>query len=350
MKRKIMKTKLPAILSGILILSACAAPAVPAETDTQPPSPPETVQENRISVDSIGDLSPAVTLQPSTGALICSWTKDGSAIWVQDFFTVSLYDAATMDVLAKFDGGEYAAIYDTSSDGRTVAYSLDGQAIRLFDIFSQEDRLSFLPGFPYSAVFFSPDDSALGVASLDSIEIILFSAEDGSVQGSLSGFTTAAPVYFAEFSSIGEVLLWESRGTVQPMHIGSGELGPTLSHEDFVVAVAITPDSSVIATAAAGTLDGEFQPLVTLWDTYSGEVIWQNGNPAYFSSLDFSPDGSLLAAGTEGEVIFYQTDNGEELASLLTGSEVVNDLGFSPDGGALLTCETDGRLILWKPK
>jgi WD40 repeat protein len=188
------------------------------------------------------------------------------------------------------------------------------------------------------------------VASLDSIEIILFSAEDGSVQGSLSGFTTAAPVYFAEFSSIGEVLLWESRGTVQPMHIGSGELGPTLSHEDFVVAVAITPDSSVIATAAAGTLDGEFQPLVTLWDTNSGEVIWQNGNPAYFSSLDFSPDGSLLAAGTEGEVIFYQTDNGEELASLLTGSEVVNDLGFSPDGGALLTCETDGRLILWKPK
>ncbi len=347
-----MKTKSLALLSVILILAACAAPvepAVPVVADTQSAAPPEIVQDPRISKDTIGNLSPAITLQPSTGALNCSWTKEGSAIWVEDFFTASLYDAATMDVMAKFEGGEYAAIYDTSADGRTVAYSLDGQEIRLFDIFTQGDRLSFLPGFPYSAVFFSPDDSALGVASLDSIEIILFSAEDGSAQGSLSGFTTAAPVYLAEFSSIGETLIWISRGTVQPMYIGSGELGPTLSHEDFVVSVAISPDGSVIATAAAGTLDDEFQPLVTLWDTYSGEIVWQNGNQAYFSSLDFSPDGSLLAAGTEGEVIFYQTDNGQEFFRLSTGTEVVNDLGFSPDSTALLTCETDGKLTLWKP-
>jgi WD40 repeat protein len=348
-----MHTKSLVFLAVLLILAACAAPAEPAvsvETEAQPAAPPESVQDIRISTNTLGNLAPAITLQPSTGALNCSWTQDGSAIWVEDFFTVSLYDAATMDILEKFEGGEYAAIYDTSADGRTVAYSLDGQEIRLFDIFKQEDRLSFQPGFPYSAVFFSPDDSVLGVASLDSIEIIMFSAGDGSVQGSLSGFTTAAPVYFAEFSSIGEMLIWESRGTVQPMHIGSGELGPTLSHEDFVVAVAISPDGSVIATAAAGTLDGEFQPLVTLWDTFTGEVLWQNGNPAYFSSLDFSPDGSLLAAGTEGEVIFYQTDYGQELFRLSTGTEVVNDLGFSPDSAALLTCETDGSLTLWKPE
>lgn len=347
-----MQTKSFAVLAFILVLVACASPAEPAApglTDSQPDTPSESVQEKTISADTISNLAPAVTLQPSTGALNCSWTKDGSAIWVEDFFSASLYDSDTMDVLAKFEGGEYAAIYDTSADGRTVAYSLDGQEIRLFDIFTQEDRLSFLPGFPYSAAFFSPDDSTLGVASLDSIEIILFSAKDGSVQGSLSGFTTAAPVYLAKFSTIGETLIWISRGTVQPMHIGSGELGPTLSHEDFVAAVAISPDGSMIATAAAGTLNGEFQPLITLWDTFSGEVLWQNGNTAYFSSLDFSPDGSLLAAGTEGEVIFFQTDTGEELVSLLTGSEVVNDLNFSPDRTTLMTCETDGRLILWKP-
>jgi len=346
-----MHTKSLVFLLVFFILAACTAPAptAPVMTDTQPAAPPEPVQDLQISADTISNLAPTVTLQTSTGALNCSWTKDGSAIWVEDFFSASLYDSDTMDVLAKFEGGEYAAIYDTSADGRTVTYSLDGQEIRLFDIFTQEDRLSFLPGFPYSAAFFSPDDSTLGVASLDSIEIVLFSAEDGSVQGSLSGFTTAAPVYLAKFSTIGETLIWISRGTVQPMHIGSGELGPTLSHEDFVAAVTISPDGSVIATAAGGTLNGEFQPLVTLWDTFSGEVLWQNGNTAYFSSLDFSPDGSLLAAGTEGEVIFFQTDTGEELVSLLTGSEVVNDLNFSPDRTTLMTCESDGRLILWKP-
>ncbi|MBM3136863.1 MAG: hypothetical protein FJZ98_01605 [Chloroflexi bacterium] len=346
-----MRTKSLLVIAGIFIFSSCSAPAVPAApafNETQPAVLPEPVQDRLISTDTISALAPAVTLQPSTGALNCSWTKDGSAIWVEDFFTVSLYDAAGMDVLAIFEGGEYAAIYDTSADGRTVAYSVDGQEIRLFDIFTQEDRLSFLPGFPYSAVFFSPDDSALGVASLDSIEVILFSAEDGSVQGSLSGFSTAAPVYLAKFSSIGETLIWISRGTVQPMQIGSGELGPSLSHEDFVVAVAISPDGSGIATAAAGTLDGEFQPLVTLWDAFSGEMLWQNGNPDYFGSLDFSPDGSLLAAGSEGEIIFYLVENGQEIFRLNAGSEVVNSLGFSPDNSALLTCQTDGKLTLWK--
>jgi WD40 repeat protein len=349
MKRKTMNKKPFIILSAILILSACMVPAVPDETDTQPPVSPKPDQESLISVDTIGNLSPSITLQPSTGALTCSWAQNGSSIWVQDFFTVSLYDAATMDVLAKFDGGEYAAFYDTSADGQTVAYSQDGQEIRFLDIFSKEDRLTFTPGFPYSAVFFSPNGSILGVASLENIEVILFNVETGLIGGSLNGFTTAAPVYSADFGPDGDTLIWLSRGTVQPMSIGSGELGPSLSHEDFVVAVAVSPDGSLIATAAAGTLDGEFQPLVTLWDTFSGSVVWQNGNPEYFSSLDFSPDGSLLAAGTEGEVIFYQTDNGEELARLITGSEVVNDLGFSPDSTALLTCETDGRLILWKP-
>lgn len=345
-----MKTKSLAILAVILILAACAPPvepAVPVAADTQTAAPPEIVQDPRISMDTISNLSPAITLQPSTGALTCSWAQNGNAIWVEDFFTVSLYDAATMDVLAKFEGGEYAAFYDTSSDGRTVAYSLDGQEIRLFDIFSQEYRISITPGFPYSAAFFSPDDSTIGVASLEEIEIVLFSADDGQSLGSMTGFSTAAPVYSASYSPNGELLVWLSRGTVQPMRISLGELGPSLGHEDFVVALAVSPDGSLIATAAAGTLDDEFQPLVTLWDARSGEVVWQKGNPAYFSSLDFSPDGSLLAAGTEGEIIFYLVENGEELFRLNAGSEVINDLSFSPDGAALLACQTDGRLTVW---
>lgn len=344
-----MKTKSLIILSVILILSACVTPVVPAETDTQAAVPPIIVVDSLISATSVNNLSPVITLQPSTGALICSWAQNGSAIWAQDFFSVSLYDTATMDVLAKFDEGEYAAIYDTSADGQTVAYSLDGQEIRLFDIFSQVDRLSIAPDFPYSAVFFSPDGAALGVASLEEIEVALFNVDDGRSLGSLTGFSTAAPVYSASYSPDGELLIWLSRGTVQPMRISSGELWPSLGHEDFVVAVAVSPDNSLIATAAAGTLEGEFQPMVTLWDARSGEVVWQNGNPAYFSSLDFSPDGSILAAGTEGEVIFYDTENGDELARLNTGAEVVNSMGFSPDSAALLTCETDGKLTLWKP-
>jgi WD40 repeat protein len=110
----------------------------------------------------------------------------------------------------------------------------------------------------------------------------------------------------------------------------------------------MSPDSSRLATAAAGTLNGEFQPLVTLWETRSGERLWQAGNAAYFRSLDFSPNGEFLAAGTENEVVFYESSSGKELSRLQTGGDVINTLGFSPDGKSLLTCGTDGSVTIWK--
>jgi len=330
-----------------LMLNACAAPDASIEAPDQ--STPATLSSGitAITVENAVGLKPVAELKPSNGALTCSWAQGGESLWLQDLFSVSLVDAATLDQLAKFDGGEYAAIYDTSSAGRFVAYSQDGVEIKLLDILTQQDVLTITPGFPSSNAFFSPDDEILAVASLENIEIVLFNLNDGTRAGQLSGFTTAAPVYSASFG-YGDTLIWESRGTIQPMTIGSAELGPTLSHEDFVVAVAASPNGSLVATTSAGTLNNEFQPLVTLWNAASGEMIWQQGNPEYFSSLDFSPDGSLLAAGTVGEVIIYDVVAGVEIIRLPFGSEAVNSLAFSPIGDTLLTCEVNGNVALWK--
>ena len=345
-----MKIKFLLIFLIIFIFSSCVVIAPPAQPETPVEAPPAAVPPEIITLESIESLQAAATFQPSFGALGCSWTEGGHTFWLQDLFKASLYDAATLDLIAEFDGGEYSAIYDVSPDGKTVAYSLDGQEIRLFDIFIQSDRLTFSPDFPYSGAFFSPDGSLLGVESLDEIKVVQFNTSDCLHSNSLSGFETAAPVYAARYSPDGRSLVWWARGTVQPMEIASGNMGPALGHEDFVVAHAMSPDGSSIATAAAGTLDGEFQPLVTLWDAKTGDMRWQKGNPGYFSSLDFSPDGSLLAAGTEGEVIIFETATGNEMARLKTGTEVVNSLGFSPDGSVLITCETNGKVTLWKPK
>ncbi len=349
-----MKKNLLPFAALFLMLTACAAPTVPAvptvpaETSSQSAPAQSPSNTPTITKENVASLTTVASLQPSIGALACSWVQGGESFWLQDSFTVSLVDAATLDQLAKFDGGEYAAIYDTSSDGRFVVYSLDGVEIKLLDILTQKDTLTITPGFQYSNAFFTPGDETLAVTSMENIEIILFSLKDGARVGQLSGFTTAAPVYSASFGSDGDTLIWKSRGTIQPMSIGSGELSPALSHEDFVVAVAGSPDGSLIATTSAGTLNNEFQPLVTLWNAASGEVIWQQGNQEYFSSLDFSPDGGLLAAGTVGKIIIYETSSGIELARLKAGAEPVNSLAFSPDGRVLLTCDTSGIVKLWK--
>ena len=107
-------------------------------------------------------------------------------------------------------------------------------------------------------------------------------------------------------------------------------------------------DNSWVATTAAGTLNGVFQPLVTLWYAPKGSVAWQMANVEYFSSLDFSAYDAILAAGTKNEVVFYEVASGKELSRIQINGDVVNSLSFSPDGKSLLTCSTDGVATIWK--
>ena len=245
------------------------------------------------------------SMQASTGAVDCAWSKDSSVISVMDITHAGLYDADTQTLLAEFTGDEYTALYAVSPDAGLAAYSLDGIKIQLYDFNTKADRISITPEFQYGSVFFSPDGSLLAVDSLETIEVVLFDTSTGAQVNSLSGFETAAPVYRALFSPDGSSLLWLSRGTAQPMDIATQKLDPALSHEDFIAAARISRDNTKVATAAAGTLNGEMQPLVTLWNSQDGQDLWQMGNLEYFSSLDFSMDDSLLAAGTLNEVVFY---------------------------------------------
>jgi WD40 repeat protein len=267
-----------------------------------------------------------------------------------DITHAGLYVASTLSLLADFTGDEYTALYAVSPDAGLAAYSLDGIKIQLYDFATKADSLNITPDFQYGGVFFSPDGKLLAVDSLETIEIVIYDTTTGEQVNSISGFETAAPVYRALFSPDGGYLLWLSRGTAQPMKISGQEFKPALSHEDFIAAARMSRDNNKVVTAAAGTLNGEMQPLVTLWNTQNGETLWQMGNTDYFSSLDFSMDDSLLAAGTVDEVVFYDTASGKELSRLETGGDVINSLEFSPDGMSLLTCSTDGTATIWNIK
>lgn len=320
--------------------------SVPAPKVTEPP----VVQSTTINVENLAQLEKSASLQASTGALNCAWSSDSSSVVLMDITWAGLYKADALELTGEFTGDESTALYAVSPDVTLAAYSLDGKKIQLYDFATKADRLSITPDFQYTGVFFSPDGTRLAVDSLDAIEVVIYDTATGERVNSLSGFETAAPVYSADFSPDGSNLLWLSRGTAQPMEISSRTLKPALSHEDFISAARMSRDNSKIATAAAGTLNGEMQPLVTLWDTQSGAVLWQMGNAEYFSSLDFSPDDTILATGTRNEVVFYDVASGIELSRLQTGGDVINSLGFSPDGKSLLTCSTDGIATVWKIK
>ncbi len=68
---------------------------------------------------------------------------------------------------------------------------------------------------------------------------------------------------------------------------------------------------------------------------YSAEHPPTYSRPPVITSLDFSPDGSLLAVAAFHEVILWKGDGSEMLARLIGLSERIQTVRFSPDGKKL---------------
>ena len=344
MKKTIRRLSLIVII--LLAATACQKdPAVPAESSE--PVPEQEPVPVVITSENATALKPIYSASVSIGFILAKWTDDSTAVWIMDSESAALYDSTNGEMIAQFSPGEYIAVYDVSPDGKTVAYSRDGLEIHLFDVFTQADIVSIVPDFPFSDVFFNNDGSLLGTPSAYDIKIILWATANGAEIGSLSGFETAAPVYSAKFGPDEETLLWFSRGIVQPMDIATQKMGPTLSHEDFVTSRQISPDGKVIATTAAGMVGDDFLPVLTMWDADSGEILRQNAIPSYYSSIAFSPDSGLLAAGTEGGVLFFTVPHGDEVFRF-DSTEVINSIAFSPDGIKLITCGNEGTINIYE--
>jgi WD40 repeat protein len=63
--------------------------------------------------------------------------------------------------------------------------------------------------------------------------------------------------------------------------------------------------------------------------------------------IEFSPDGSLLAAsGTDQTIRLWNTASGDEIAAVNVGAETFG-LAFNQDGDTLASADADGRLRLW---
>jgi WD40 repeat protein len=344
--KKLFRLFITAVLT--LVIAACQqAPALPAES-----SEAEVVIEEAqpapvvISADNAGLLSAVYSASVSSGFAHVTWAADSSAYWIEDNEQAALYDAESNELLGEFAPGEYTAIYDVSPDGNTVAYTQDGAEIHFYDLSSEADALTITPGFPYRNGFFNNDGSQFAVPSEMDLKIVLFNTSSGAEMGSLRGFETAAPVYSALFGDDDSTLLWFSRGTVQPMELASGNMGPTLSHEDFVTALRVSGNGEVVATTAAGMVGGEYSPVLTMWDAESGEILRQIAIPAYFSSISFSPDSTLIAAGTENSLLVFTVPTGDEVFRM-DSEEVVSSVAFSPNGTMLAACGNFGTLTMY---
>lgn len=299
----------------------------PSSTATEETPPIEPANVDQLALDSqiaVGSVLDFAWLPDNHGIILVN--SSGAVTTNQQTFAP--YRFLRARTLTQFnlapDGEHYSAIEDNS---RVVLGEISG-------VITQ--TLATLPG-SVTSLAFSPDSTRLAVAASDANEVIVWDTRggvivgnytlpfwlsdlaisqdnqllagvdlpqfslhfldptSGEIQRSLQWTDSSSPaLYGAILSPDWTQLAWYTRGTIQLMDTASGEPGPSLEHEDFITTIAWSPDGSLIASAAAATVDQEFLPAATLWDPFTGEKLNVLPLKTSIAQLKFSPDGTQL--------------------------------------------------------
>jgi WD40 repeat protein/DNA-binding SARP family transcriptional activator len=268
-------------------------------------------------------------------------------------------------------------------NGRVLASTSNDSTVRLwqlaairntstFDVAGDVDVCQALPGDQHRAyrVLYSPDGTLLAIAGHRSdIRLWAPDAANGpTLQGALVGHSD--PILGLAFHPSGKMLASSSMDqTVRLWDVASGQSYATLQgYSNWLVEVAFSPDGRTLASSGSNgtvqlwTVSNHTSPHNRAKQTpqspsFPGEpkpgMKLQLGHTLRapkqtIHSVDFSPDGTLLASGSNtGAVQIWNPSTGQRLKGLEDHTDFVRAVQFSPDGQQLLSGGSDTVVRLW---
>jgi len=360
-------------LVAILFLAGCALPSMtppPGYVETILPTTTSPAVSTVISATAAPLIVPQKITTGNASALTVAskipvsnvdkirWSADSATLGLitrnadaggNSVFSAVLLDGKTLATKAVFSP-ETGRIVDISPDGRLVASINDETST--FDIYDMGDSnrniVSITPQYTLNTAAFSPDGKYFSLSSNDNWQVEIYALPDGLLVKTLTGFETAAPVYDAGYNGSNSTILWHARATLQLQNIETGEMGASVSGEDFFNSYTLSPDGAILAGAAAKTVNNSYVFAVTLWNASDGTELRTLVLPDVSSDIAFSPDASMLAATVGNNVLIYEVATGNQLATLSGHSGQTNKVAFSPDGLSLVSTGEDNQLILWQ--
>jgi len=293
---------------------------------------PLLAQEHVRLMPQLGMRSVKAAAISADGRYVLTGSVDGA---------VRLWDVSSGEQVLSFVGSSGAVnAVAFSPDGLHILAGSDGGTADVWDAVTGRHERSF-PGHGYvSAASFSQDS-----------RVILIGSDDGTIRlwdlegrGPRSSFVVpgygAAVVLSLDgrylISSRGSTAwLWDA-ATGQQLRIFEGHLGD-------IESVALSPDSRYVLT---GSLD----KTARLWDAATGRQLRTfTGHTDAILSVTFSPDGRYVLTGSrDRSARLWDAATGQQLRSLEGHTDGVDSVTFSPDGLYMLTGGEDSTARLWE--
>ena len=295
-------------------------------------------------VETGGDDGLSIVWDPSTGQPVARLTGHADARVVDAAFSP---DSKTL--------------FTSSLDGTVFKWDL-GQQGRFGRTFATRQSPYLGPDESFAPpLAISPDGSRFAIR-FGTKSVAIYSTAKTKflakvpVAQAVAGLAWSRRGVLAITGANGLVQLWDGRARPKPIRTLAG-LRSINGVAETISDAAFSPDGSMLAAGDVNHTRG-LTPwrygTTAVWDVRSGRLLWKaRTKKGWITSVAFSPDGSLVAAGREdGHALVYDARTGRlQLRLSLLGAQpgLPAVVAFDPDG-TLATGSWAGVVQHWDPQ